>query len=426
MANRSATTITTASAQRERWKLVATLAVTFLVAYYDRLNISLAMPLIAAENGWTDAETATNGALLMGLFYGGFGIANIFLTPLGVRFGPRKSLVVLILLWSVFTALGAVASQFMTVFLASRVLLGLSEGVHVPMMNQLTNTWFAPGERSRANSAWFSGLFLSILTAPLVLVPIMEHYGWRTGFYVLAIVGMAVSLPLVLRHVYDKPALHPRVDESLTARLEGVARDGIVVDQGHWRLLKERPFQLMLAGGILNNAVALGIASWLPTYLSTLAGVRYGDLAWLAAVPYGASLLGLAMWAFIGDRTNRRAWVAAAGYFGAGILATSALAAGNAGHVGLTVTLLSLAVFCVSAWTASEFAIVQRIVPRAQVANGIGLYNGLTTMIGGGLGPFIVAGIIDGGAGTQDLVTIFGLCVAIALLLLAFSRRILY
>ena len=154
--------------------------------------------------------------------------------------------------------------------------------------------------------------------------------------------------------------------------------------------------------------------------------MRYGDLSWLAAIPYGASLLGLAMWAFIGDRTNRRAWVAAGGYFGAGVLATCALAVGTTGAVGLTVTLLSLAVFCVSAWTASEFAIVQRIVPRAQVANGIGLYNGLTTMVGGGLGPFVVGGIIDGGADVVDLATIFGLCLAIAALLIAFSRLVRY
>ena len=418
--------IATHAAQRERWKLVLTLGVTFLIAYYDRLNIALAMPLIAVENGWTDAETAANGALLMGLFYAGFGVANILLTPLGVRFGPRRSLVAIILLWSLFTALGAIASQFMMIFLASRILLGLSEGVHVPMMNQLTNAWFASGERSRANSTWVAGLFLSILTAPIVLVPIMEQHGWRTGFYVLAVGGLLVSLPLVLRFVYDRPTLHPRVDEALAVALENRASDHDVAAHRTWHLLKERPFQLMMAGGILNNAVALGIASWLPTYLASLEGVRYGDLSWLAAIPYGASLLGLALWAFIGDRTNRRAWVAAGGYLGAGVLATGALAAGNAGAVWLTVTLLSLAVFCVSAWTASEFAIVQRIVPRARVANGIGLYNGLTTMIGGGFGPFVVGGIIDGGADTQDLMTIFGLCVAIAILLMSFSRRVRY
>ena len=399
---------------------------TFLIAYYDRLNISLAMPLIAAENGWTDAETASNGAFLMGLFYAGYGVANIFLTPFGTRIGPRKSLVVIILLWSLFTGLGALASQVMMIFMASRVLLGLSEGIHPPMMNQLTNSWFAPDERSRANSVWVSGLFLSILTAPLVLVPVMENHGWRTGFYVLAVGGVLVSLPLVLRFVYNRPTTHPRVDAALAGELEAKAGTIDVEDHPTWHLLLERPFQLMLLGGIINNAVALGIASWLPTYLASLEGVRYGDLSFLAAVPYGASLLGLGMWAVLGDKTNRRAVIAAIGYFLTGVLATGAFMAGTAQIVWLTVTLLSLSVFCVSSWTASEFAIVQRIVPRAHVANGIGLYNGLTTMIGGGLGPWVVGGIIDGGASTRDLVTIFGLCVAISVLLTLFSRHVRY
>ena len=104
---------------------------TFLIAYYDRLNIALAMPLIAAENGWTDAETASRGALLMGLFYAGYGIASIFLTPLGKRIGPRRRLIVIILLWSLFTGLGALASQVMMIFMASRVLLGLAEGIAI-------------------------------------------------------------------------------------------------------------------------------------------------------------------------------------------------------------------------------------------------------------------------------------------------------
>ena len=399
---------------------------TFLIAYYDRLNISLAMPLLAIERGWSDVETASNGALLMGLFYAGFGVANIFLTPFGARIGPRRSLVVIILLWSLFTALGALASQVMLIFMASRVLLGLAEGIHPPMMNQLTNAWFAPDERSRANSVWVSGLFLSILTAPLVLVPVMQHYGWRTGFYVLAVGGVLVSLPLVLRFVHDRPAVHPRVSASLARDLEARAGSADVEDHPTWHLLLERPFQLMMLGGIINNAVALGIASWLPTYLASLEGVRYGDLAFLAALPYGASLLGLGLWAVIGDKMNRRALVAAIGYFAAGLLATAAFMAGSAQVIWLTVTLLSLAVFCVSSWTASEFAIVQRIVPRAHVANGVGLYNGLTTMIGGGLGPWVVGGIIDGGAGARDLVTIFALCTAISILLIAFARHVRY
>ena len=405
-----ATPINDLSGQSERWKLTATLAVTFLIAHYDRLNIALAMPLIAVEQGWDSAQTATNGAVLMGLFYAGFGIANIFLSPLGQRVGARKSLIVMLVLWSLFTAMGAVASQILVLLMASRVLLGLSEGIHPPMMNQLTNDWFAPSERSRANSTWISGLFLSILTAPIVLVPIMERFGWRAGFYALAVGGLLISLPLVLLYVHDKPTTHPRVSPELARKLEAAAHYESIADGSPWRLLRQTSFALMMVAGIINNMVALGIASWLPTYLAGLQGVRYADLTYLAAIPYAASVAGLALWAVIGDKTNRRSIVAGTGYLVAGAIAVGALTAGNHNIVWLAVTLFSVAVFFVSAHTASEFAIVQRI----------------TTMIGGGFGPYVLGGIIDGGAGVDDLAVLFGLCATITVLLVMVSRRVSY
>jgi hypothetical protein len=38
---------------------------------------------------------------------------------------------------------------------------------------------------------------------------------------------------------------------------------------------------------------------------------------------------------------------------------------------------------------------LQRIVPLAKIAPAMGVYNGCTTIIGGGLGPFIVSPIIS-------------------------------
>lgn len=384
------------------------------------------MPLIADENGWDGAQTASNGSLLMGLFYAGYGVANIFLSPLGARVGARKSLIVMLLLWSLFTALGALASQVLVLFMASRVLLGLSEGIHPPMMNQLTNEWFSPAERSRANSVWVSGLFLAVLTAPLLLVPIMERFGWRSGFYVLAFGGLLVSLPLVMRFVYDRPSTHPRVDARLAETLERAAH----YESGHhgsaWALFRQKTFLLLVASGILNNMVSLGLAGWLPTYLSGLAGVRYEDLAYLAALPYAASLAGLALWAVLGDRSGRRAIVAGGGYLAAGVFAVCALLAGSANIVWLSVTFFSIAVFCVAAFPAAEFALVQRVVPRSQVASGIGLYNGFTTMIGGGLGPLVVSSIIAGRAEPGSLMVLFCLCAAISVLLAVVYKRISY
>ena len=140
--------------QERRWQLVLVFMVTLFVGFMDRINITFALPLMAEEYGWAEAETRRYGSLLMGLFYGAYGLANILLSPIAARFGPRRSLLTIVCLWSLYTAIGAWVSQWLMLLLASRILLGLSEGVHVPMMTTATKTWFPLEERARANSIW--------------------------------------------------------------------------------------------------------------------------------------------------------------------------------------------------------------------------------------------------------------------------------
>ncbi|MDZ7782173.1 MAG: MFS transporter [Halioglobus sp.] len=205
-------------ADNRRWQLALVLMVTFFVGYLDRYNISFALPLMAEEFGWDEARTQYYGSLLLGVFFAAYGLANILLTPFAARLGARRSLLIMVCLWSLFTAMGAWVSQWLVLLMATRVLLGLSEGVHVPMMSQLTKTWFPLGERARANSIFVSGLFFAVLLSPLVLVPLMSTLGWRWGFVLLALFGLAVSLPLIYRVVDDEPEEHPTV----TAAGEGV------------------------------------------------------------------------------------------------------------------------------------------------------------------------------------------------------------
>jgi MFS family permease len=379
---------------RLRWQLSLVLMVTFFVAYMDRLNITFALPLMAAEFGWSEVQTQDYGSLLMGLFYGGYGLANIFLTPFAVRLGPRSSLLIIITLWSLFTALGAWVSQWLMLLMATRVLLGISEGVHVPMMSQLTKTWFPLEERARANSIFVSGLFLAVVLSPIMLVPLMSGLGWRMGFVLIAVFGLLLSLPLVAWLVRDTPAAHPHISEQELAYIAaGRAREAVEEpSQLSWGELFARPRFLLLALiGSINNVVALGFSSWLPTYFTHNRGIPFEDITYLVAVPYAFSLLGIGLWAWLGDRFNIRAPLAALGFAAAGTLIYIAL-----GAASITVVLVcfSVAVFFISAFNACEFAMIQRIMPLEKMAPSMGVYNGCTTILGGGLGPFIVSPII--------------------------------
>ncbi|MED5620399.1 MFS transporter [Ideonella sp. BN130291] len=407
--------------------MALTLMVTLFVGYLDRMNVSLALPLIAQQYGWSVEQTRVQGGQLLTVFYVGYGLANLFLSPLAARLGPRVSLMAVVLLWSLFTAMGALLSASLTALLATRVLLGLSEGVHFPMMNMLTKRWFPPGERARANSVWMGGLLLAVCLAPVLLIPLMHSFGWTRGFLVLALAGPLVSLPLVWRHVHDTPERHPRISAEEAAYIErGNAAEAQAAAPG-WRTVARtmaRPgVLLMLACGTLYNVVSVGLSLWLPTYFVTAKGLPYEQLVYATSLPYVAGVVGLALWSTLGDRFNRRALVAAFGFVGGGAAIWLALTAPG---VAASVAAFTVAVFCISAFSAAEFSLVQRLFPPAVVGPCAGIYNGLTTMVGGGAGPLVVAGIIGRGAegspaGVLAAVVVCGLAAA----LLAVVARLL-
>lgn len=410
-------------AGHRRWQLALVLMVTFFVGYMDRLNITFAVPLMAVEFGWDEAQTREYGSLLMGLFYAGYGLANMFLSPFAARLGPRRSLLIIVVLWSFFTALGAWISQWLMLLMATRVLLGISEGVHVPMVSQLYKAWFPMEERARANSIFVSGLFLAVLLSPIMLVPLMSELGWRTGFLLIAIFGLLVSLPLVAWLVHDTPEEHPDVSDAERAFIAaGRQREAAEEDSGlAWRELLSHPrFVLLTFIGIINNVVALGFSSWLPTYFTANRGIPFEDITYLVAIPYAFSLLGIGLWAWLGDKFNIRAGLAALGFAGAGVMIYVAL---QAESLWVVLPCFSIGVFMISAFNACEFAMIQRIVPLDKVAPSMGIYNGFTTIIGGGLGPFIVSPIIgDGG----PFWIISGIALFNAALLLTAWRMIRY
>jgi MFS family permease len=395
------------------------LGLSLVVAYYDRLNVSLALPLLAAEHGWNDAELRHYGSLLMGLFYGGYGVANILLAPLAGRLGARRSLQLIVVLWSLFTALGAWASQFLMLFLATRVLLGVSEGVHFPAMNALTKAWFPPQERSRANALWISGIFVAMLSAPLLLVPCMQAFGWRSGFLLPGLCGLLL-VPLVRRVIHDTPHQHPRVSAAEIAHIEGaVQAEDAALHEPLSRLLRRPGVLLLIGAGCTNNLIALGVAGWLPSYFTGRLGVPYAEVDGPIAATQAFAIAGIALWAVLGDRSNRRALIAAFGFAGLSLCVFLAL---QATQPWQAVLLFGFGSFCVSAWSAQEFALLQHQLPSGSVAAASGIYNGVTTLVGGTLGPLVTGAVLDGTASVLPLVGL-SLLAAVLLALLGARQR---
>ncbi|WP_026999626.1 MFS transporter [Eisenibacter elegans] len=408
----------------KRWQISLVLLVSVIIAFFDRLNVTYIISELAQQYGWSDAELGSKGGLLMTIFYVAYGISNIFLGGLVGRYGARRSLLVIVVLWSAATAVGALLHTHFAGLLLSRILLGLSEGLHYPAMTALTKVWFPVSERSRANGLWTSGIFFALVLGPLVLVPVMQAFGWRFMFYFLAILGMGITWPLVYFFVYDQPETHPHISAKERHWIaQAIAESEESQDESPLdvrALLRQHLFWVVVVIGMLSNTIAHGLLNWLPTYFIKERQIAEQLLSRALAIPYVFSIAGVLFWAYLGDLTRRRLLICALGFVLAGIFAAFAL---RAHDIPTTVAVLSAAIFSVSAFITTEYTLVQRILPKQGVARGIGLYNGLAIIVGGGGGPAIVGAVVNAsGSLTAGLFVLVGFCFAVTLVLLYLNR----
>jgi sugar phosphate permease len=411
-----------------RWQMPAVLLLTVLVSYFDRMNITYAIANIGAEYNWTTKEIGNYGGLLMSIFYVGYGLANMLLSPLGARFGPRKSLMLIIVLFSFFTALSAPVAMMFTVFVVVRILLGIAEGIHFPMNNIIIRNWFPVHERSRANSIWLLGLFLSMVLAPFVVVPIIEHWGFRIMFYTLGIAGVLISVPAIWAFIHNTPDEHPRISKQeldyIKAGMEAEEPPTTTVWQGYRSFFSKGSYWVAILAGTTNNMVAFGLLSWLPTFFTEGKGLPFSSLTWATSIPYSLSLVGIMLWSYVGDKTNKRAYLAGLGFFGAGICAYFATTTAN---IYLAVAIFTVTIFIKVTYACNEYAIMQRIIPRQNLAAGVGFYNGLCMLLGGGIGPVVVGQVLAAtGSYTTAILSISFLCALGGIFMFILGRMIDY
>jgi sugar phosphate permease len=379
-------------AQGMRWRIPLVLGVTFFVNYLDRNNLALALPQIARDFGWGDKELASNGQFLLAAFFLTYGLSNMFLSPLAERFGPKRSVLVAVAAFSICTILSAPLGQIFAALLGLRLLLGVGEGIHVPMLGAITSRWFPLHERSRANAIWNVGILLATALGPLLLVPLISAFGWRIAFAMLGAIGLLISVPLVWLVVDDRPrsiaALNE--DEPLPVEKPVATVRGPLFNLRSTSYVRDVRFWLIVVAGMLNAFCGFGVLNWLPTYFTRAKGINFDQLGWPLALVFTSGIVSVFLMAYLGDRLNRRALLTSIGLGIAGVLV---FFAAQATSLALLVSFFAAAVFCQSAYTAHEHALVQRLLPAEQVGAGTGLYNGLSVLFGG-VGGSLIPGTI--------------------------------
>lgn len=191
------------------------LALLLVITYLDRVCISVAGPRIQ--------EALHIGPVGWGWVAGVFTIAYAaFEIPtglLGDRIGPRRVLTRIVLWWSAFTSLTGLVTGFYPLLL-TRFLFGMGEAGAYPNASVAISRWFPVHERGRAFGIILMAAQLGGAFAPLLVVPIQIHYGWRASFYVFGIFGVAWSA-IWYRWFRDSPGEKAGISEAELVEIGG-------------------------------------------------------------------------------------------------------------------------------------------------------------------------------------------------------------
>ena len=140
--------------------------------------------------------------------------------------------------------------------------------------------------------------------------------------------------------------------------------------------------------------------------------------------PYWAGAIAIPVWAFLGDKLNKRTLFAAAG---CGVAGVSVYFAARAADLTVMVALLSVSVFFQNAYQTAEFALVQRVLPPDRIGAGTGIYNGIAIIVGGAAGTALIGKVVEATGDYNSgfmVVVVAGIANAVVLAVLA--RRIRY
>jgi len=379
--------------------LVVILLFTLLIAYLDRVNISVIMAdaRFLEEMGLTG--NPVKQGLLMTFFLIAYGLGNVFLSPVGDKLGPRKAMSIAILSWTVPVIMGAL-SRSLPVLYASRFILGAGEAMHYPMQIAFVKNWFPLQERGKANSVWVMGTMIGPAIAMPVFALVVAAYDWRASFWLCAVLGIII-MPIIWFFTADKPSEHKWVNKAEldhilagqkaeAERQEKTVKTGTVW-QNYWLLAKNPDFVASTVAYWSSVSMWWGIMSWLPQYLKVARGFSWAQMGFFSSLPYVLGIFGIIFAGFFADKIKRSAPVNCLGLGGCALFI---LLGATATDSYMSAMFLAVSIFFKGVSQPMSWTVLQAFIPANIIGQAAGLQNGSSQLVGS-LSPLIIGYLIS-------------------------------
>jgi OFA family oxalate/formate antiporter-like MFS transporter len=391
---------TFASELRDKWPVV-------LVGYFMML-FAFGVPTFALPFIYTGAIdefdwTRQQAVMLASIKFGVAAVASLLIGRLLDQHDPKY----IISACAAFGGLGLLSFYFVDslwVYYSIGIVLGCNSAGMAVGMNTLVARTF---ERSTGTMLGIvlAGTSTAGLIVPIMMVPLMDSYGWRGTMMLMSLGIWLAALPAWLYLLRDGNALGQQVRSARQA-----ARNS-----GMWEHFKvvarTRAFWAIIIGIFFVSAVDQGLLQNQVLFLNNEKGLDLGQVAWatslLAAIGIGSKIL----FGWIFDR-----WSIAGIAFCYAMLAVSVGLAFAVAGVVTMVLFMVVRGFAHGGLIVDGPVLAKHYYGPTNVGLNIGLFS-LCTSLGFSVGPSVLAGMADA---SGSYLGGFGLAVAASVLAAAF------
>jgi MFS family permease len=272
---------------RVRYGVLAFACALSMITYLDRASIGVAEDPIRQS---LDLASVADLTLALTAFNLAYALFEVPAGWFGDVFGPRSTLIRIVLWWSVFTALTGLTGMTiggtvwigLTGLIVVRFLFGIGEAGAYPNITRALHNWFPPTERGFTQGAvWFSGRLMGGLTALVwTLLVVWTGLSWRWAFWVFGGTG-AVWCILFAFWFRNRPEEKASVSSEELALIR--SGDAHATEKAHaavpWGRLFSSPTLWMLC--IMYFCMSYGWyfnLNYLPAYLQQQHGVEKESL----------------------------------------------------------------------------------------------------------------------------------------------------
>lgn len=259
-----------------------------LLLYVDRICISVAKDPISES---LDLSKEQMGWVLSAFALG----YAVFQTPGGMladKYGARRILTVIVIVWSFFTGLTAKAWNYMSMLLI-RFLFGAGEAGAFPAINRAVVSWIPLNERGIVTGINFSGSRLGAAFAMPLLSVIIMDWGWQNTFYLLG--GFGIFFAIIWFLLFkDKPEEHPflSIKEKDFIISNRQAITAVEVKLPFKQIIVQRNMWLAMLQYFCSNFTFFFALTWLYPHIKDKFHLEAVAAGWYAALPLLAGAAG--------------------------------------------------------------------------------------------------------------------------------------